>query len=85
MTGPNDKIQPNAVEDHGGILTIRGGGAQRDWNGNSLQAGHVTQERGNNKAVSEHRDPTARWRRVCAYSLRTRREYAHTPRHSVGW
>ena len=33
MTKPNDKIQLNAVEDHGGILTIRGGGAQRDWNG----------------------------------------------------
>jgi len=33
MTDPNDKIEQNAVEDHGGILTIRGGGARRDWNG----------------------------------------------------
>jgi uncharacterized RmlC-like cupin family protein len=33
MTDPNDKIQLNAVEDYGGILTIRGGGARRDWNG----------------------------------------------------
>jgi uncharacterized RmlC-like cupin family protein len=33
MTDPNDKIEMNAVEDHGGILTIRGGGARRDWNG----------------------------------------------------
>ena len=33
MTGPNDKIELSAVEDHGGILTIRGGGARRDWNG----------------------------------------------------
>ena len=29
----NDSIQLSAVEDHGGILTIRGGGARRDWNG----------------------------------------------------
>jgi len=33
MTEPGDKVEPNAVEDHGGILTIRGGGARRDWNG----------------------------------------------------
>ena len=26
-------IQLSAVEDHDGILTIRGGGARRDWNG----------------------------------------------------
>ena len=31
-TGGND-IDIGAVEDHGGILTIRGGGARRDWNG----------------------------------------------------
>ena len=28
-----NEIQLSAVEDHGGILTIRGGGARRDWNG----------------------------------------------------
>ena len=33
MATPNDKIELNALEDHGGILTIRGGGARRDWNG----------------------------------------------------
>ena len=33
MADPNDKIELNAVEDHGGILTIRGGGERRDWNG----------------------------------------------------
>ena len=33
MTDANDKIGPSAVEDHSGILTIRGGGARRDWNG----------------------------------------------------
>jgi uncharacterized RmlC-like cupin family protein len=33
MKTNNDQIEPGAVEDHGGILTIRGGGARRDWNG----------------------------------------------------
>src|SRR6266508_4061037 len=28
-----NNIQLSAVEDHDGILTIRGGGAQRNWNG----------------------------------------------------
>lgn len=29
----SDHIERSAVEDHDGILTIRGGGARRDWNG----------------------------------------------------
>ena len=29
----NDNIEQGAVENHEGILTIRGGGARRDWNG----------------------------------------------------
>ena len=33
MTDAKDKIDARAVEDHGGILTIRGGGTRRDWNG----------------------------------------------------
>ena len=33
MTDDKNNIQLNAVEDHDGILTIRGGGAQRNWNG----------------------------------------------------
>lgn len=33
MKDPKDKIDPQVVEDHGGILTIRGGGKQRNWNG----------------------------------------------------
>ncbi|MFN2474946.1 MAG: cupin domain-containing protein [Chthoniobacterales bacterium] len=28
-----DNLQLTAVEDHGGIVVIRGGGARRDWNG----------------------------------------------------
>jgi hypothetical protein len=31
--GDKDNIQLSAVEDYDGILTIRGGGARRDWNG----------------------------------------------------
>ena len=33
MKSDKDKIDISAIEDHDGILTIRGGGAQRDWNG----------------------------------------------------
>lgn len=33
MKDPNDQIEVNAVEDHGGIKTIRGGGKRRNWNG----------------------------------------------------
>src|SRR5215469_7650623 len=33
MKSDKDKVDISAVEDHGGILTIRGGGARRDWNG----------------------------------------------------
>jgi uncharacterized RmlC-like cupin family protein len=33
MKDDKDNIQLSAVEDHDGILTIRGGGARRDWNG----------------------------------------------------
>jgi len=33
MNDDKDNLQPGAVEEHGGILTIRGGGARRNWNG----------------------------------------------------
>src|SRR5215469_9340261 len=33
MIAAKDNIERKAVEDYGGILTIRGGGARRDWNG----------------------------------------------------
>ena len=33
MADTKDNIELSAVEDHGGLLTIRGGGAQRNWNG----------------------------------------------------
>jgi uncharacterized RmlC-like cupin family protein len=33
MKSDKDKVDISAVEDHGGISIIRGGGEQRDWNG----------------------------------------------------
>jgi uncharacterized RmlC-like cupin family protein len=39
MKKTTDNIQLDAVEDHGGILTIRGGGGRRDWNGIHYQQG----------------------------------------------
>src|SRR5256885_12269062 len=33
MKSDKDKIDISAVQDHDGILTIRGGGTRRDWNG----------------------------------------------------
>src|SRR5215213_2802074 len=33
MKDDKDKVELSAVEDHDGILTIRGGGPRRDWNG----------------------------------------------------
>ena len=33
MKEDNDNLQLSAVEDHDGILTVRGGGTRRDWNG----------------------------------------------------
>ena len=33
MKSDKETVDVTAVEDYGGILTIRGGGARRDWNG----------------------------------------------------
>src|SRR5436305_14092416 len=33
MKDDNAEIDISVVEDHAGILTVRGGGARRDWNG----------------------------------------------------
>ncbi len=33
MKNSNNNIEVGAVEDHDGIMTIRGGGPRRDWNG----------------------------------------------------
>lgn len=39
MRKTSDNIELNVVEDHEGILTIRGGGGKRDWNGIHYQQG----------------------------------------------
>jgi uncharacterized RmlC-like cupin family protein len=49
MRGAKDKIELRAVEDHGGILTIRGGGAQRDWNGIHYKQGMSAKNVGTTK------------------------------------
>src|SRR5213078_1479147 len=44
-----DKIELSAVEDHDGILTIRGGGARRDWNGIHYKQGMSSKNVGTKK------------------------------------
>jgi len=44
-----DNIELNAVEDHGGILTIRGGGGKRDWNGIHYKQGMSAKNVGSTK------------------------------------
>ncbi|HEX8490425.1 MAG TPA: cupin domain-containing protein [Chthoniobacterales bacterium] len=48
-TGKDDDIQLSAVEDHGGILTIRGGGPRRDWNGIHYKQGMSAKNVGTTK------------------------------------
>src|SRR5213082_32565 len=42
-------IEISAVEDHDGILTIRGGGARRDWNGIHYKQGMSSKNVGTKK------------------------------------
>src|SRR5437879_12440431 len=44
-----DNIQLSEVEDHDGILTIRGGGARRDWNGIHYKQGMSSKNVGTTK------------------------------------
>ena len=44
-----DTIQLSAVEDHDGILTIRGGGSRRDWNGIHYKQGMSSKNVGTTK------------------------------------
>jgi uncharacterized RmlC-like cupin family protein len=44
-----DNIQLSAVEDHDGILTIRGGGTRRDWNGIHYKQGMSAKNVGTTK------------------------------------
>ncbi len=45
----NDNIEIDAVEDHDGIMTIRGGGAKRDWNGIHYKQGMSAKNVGSTK------------------------------------
>ena len=44
-----DNIQMNVVEDHDGIVTIRGGGGKRDWNGIHYKQGMSQKNAGSEK------------------------------------
>ncbi len=45
----NDNIELDAVEDHDGIMTIRGGGGKRDWNGIHYKQGMSAKNVGSTK------------------------------------
>ena len=49
MKNKQDKIELNAVEDCGGLLTIRGGGSRRDWNGIHYKQGMSAKNVGTTK------------------------------------
>ena len=49
MKDDKDNVQLSAVEDHDGILTIRGGGARRDWNGIHYKQGMSAKNVGTTK------------------------------------
>ena len=49
MKNDQDKVELNAVEDHGGLLTIRGGGSRRDWNGIHYKQGMSAKNVGTTK------------------------------------
>ena len=49
MKDDKDNIQLSAVEDHDGILTIRGGGPRRDWNGIHYKQGMSAKNVGTTK------------------------------------
>jgi uncharacterized RmlC-like cupin family protein len=49
LKGEKGNIQLSAVEDHDGILTIRGGGTRRDWNGIHYKQGMSAKNVGTTK------------------------------------
>ena len=49
MKKTSDNIELKAVEDHSGILTIRGGGGKRDWNGIHYKQGMSAKNVGSTK------------------------------------
>src|SRR5436305_6521815 len=49
MKNDKDNVQLSAVEDHDGILRIRGGGPRRDWNGIHYKQGMSAKNVGTTK------------------------------------
>ena len=49
MKKDKDNIELDAVEDHNGIMTIRGGGGKRDWNGIHYKQGMSAKNVGSTK------------------------------------
>ncbi|MEM8887948.1 MAG: cupin domain-containing protein [Bacteroidota bacterium] len=49
MKDPRDQVDESAVEDHGGIMTIRGGGNRRNWNGIHYKQGMSAKNVGTTK------------------------------------
>src|SRR5438046_10654038 len=49
MKDDKDNVELGAVEDHNGILTIRGGGPRRDWNGIHYKKGMSAKNVGTTK------------------------------------
>ncbi len=49
MKDDKDKVDLNAVEDHNGIVTIRGGGVKRNWNGIHYKQGMSAKNVGTTK------------------------------------
>src|SRR5437867_3143741 len=49
MEDDKDNVEFGAVEDHNGILTIRGGGPRRDWNGIHYKQGMSAKNVGTTK------------------------------------
>ena len=49
MNDDKDNIELSSVEDHDGILTIRGGGSRRDWNGIHYKQGMSAKNVGTTK------------------------------------
>jgi len=49
MKKDKDNIELDAVEDHDGIITIRGGGGKRDWNGIHYKQGMSAKNVGSTK------------------------------------
>ena len=49
MKNPKDTVHKQEVEDHNGILTIRGGGSKRSWNNINYQQGMSAKNVGSTK------------------------------------